>query len=88
MPEARIMGGQVVKEKVIRISRSPSLAEKSRSPINLIMFFSSGALSLATLLGDELVWLLLSGLLQIIICSRHYPLHIDIQRVIFEGRMV
>ena len=81
MPEARIMGGQVVKEKVYRISRSPSLT-------HLITFFSSGALSLATLLGDELVWLLLSGLLQIIICSRHYPLHIDIQRVIFEGRMV
>ena len=34
-----------------------------RSMINLITFFSSGALSLATLLGDELVWLLLSGLL-------------------------
>ena len=53
MPEARIMGGQVVKEKVNRISRSQSLTENK--------FFSSGALSLATLLGDELVWLLLSG---------------------------
>ena len=77
MPEARIMGGQVVKEKVIRISRSPSLAEKSRSPINLITFFSSGALSLATLLGDELVWLLLSGLLS---CRSSYALATIIHR--------
>ena len=56
MPEARIMGGQVVKEKV-----------NSRGQLYLITFSSSGALSLATLLGDELVWLLLSGLLKIVI---------------------
>ena len=59
MPEARIMGGQVVKEKVNRISRS---LIKFIILLLKITFFSSGALSLATLLGDELVWLLLSGL--------------------------
>ena len=80
MPEARIMGGQVVKEKVNRISRSQSWTENK--------FFSSGALSLATLLGDKLVWVLLSGLLKIVICSRHQPLHTDIPQAFFDGRMV